>query len=88
MNSKVSLIPIDRHGAPRGYAGSLPELAGEVFRSTAELSRTVGFDEPWIGYLAVSDEAPVGTCGFKSPPQDERVEIAIRGRGGTDTSGA
>ena len=76
MNSQVSLIPIDRHGAPRGYEGSLPELTGEVFRSTAEHYRKVGFDEPWIGYLAVSEETPVGTCGFKSPPQDGRVEIA------------
>jgi RimJ/RimL family protein N-acetyltransferase len=76
MNSKVSLIPIDRDGTPRGYAGSLPQVTSEVFRATAELYRTVGFDAPWIGYLAISDGTPVGTCGFKSAPQDERVEIA------------
>jgi RimJ/RimL family protein N-acetyltransferase len=76
MNTNVSLIPIDREGSPRGYAGSLPEVTREVFRATAELYTTVGFEEPWIGYLALADETPVGTCGFKSPPHDGRVEIA------------
>ncbi|HEX9698715.1 MAG TPA: GNAT family N-acetyltransferase [Acidobacteriota bacterium] len=37
---------------------------------------SVGFEEPWIGYLVLADEAAVGTCGFKSPPRDGRVEIA------------
>lgn len=76
MNRRISLIPIDRDGTPRGYAGSLPEVAREVFRATAELYGTVGFEEPWIGYLALADETPVGSCGFKSPPRDGRVEIA------------
>ena len=76
MHTTVSLIPIDRDGTPRGYAGPVPEVTGEVFRATAELYSEVGFDEPWIGYLALADETPVGTCGFKSPPRGGRVEIA------------
>jgi RimJ/RimL family protein N-acetyltransferase len=76
MNMTVSLSPIDRDGTPRHYAGSLPEVTSEVFRATAMHYRTVGFEEPWIGYLALADETPVGTCGFKSPPRDGRVEIA------------
>ena len=76
MNTKVSLIPIDREGAPRGYKKALPEVTRDVFRATAEHYTTVGFEEPWIGYLALADETPVGTCGFKSPPHDGRVEIA------------
>jgi hypothetical protein len=35
MNTKVSLIPIDRDGIPRGYAGTLPDATKEVFRATA-----------------------------------------------------
>jgi [ribosomal protein S5]-alanine N-acetyltransferase len=31
---------------------------------------------PWIGYLALEENQCVGTCAFKSPPQDNRVEIA------------
>ena len=76
MNRKVSLIPIDRDGTPRGYTGSLPEVASEVFRATAELYAKVGFEEPWIGYLALADETPVGTCAYKTKPQGGRVEIA------------
>ena len=76
MNTKVTLIPIDRDGTVRGYVGSLPEATSAVFRATSELYGTVGFEEPWIGYLALAGETPVGTCGFKSAPCDGRVEIA------------
>jgi len=76
MNRKVSLIAIDRDGTPRGYLGSLPEAASEVYRATAELYAKAGFEEPWIGYLALADETAVGTCGYKAKPQDGRVEIA------------
>ena len=76
MSTKVSLIPIDRDGTPRGYSGSLPEMASEVSRATAEFYATAGFEEPWIGYLALAEETAVGTCGYKAKPQDGRVEIA------------
>src|SRR4026207_83574 len=76
MNTKVSLLAIDRKGSPCGYAGYLPEVTNEVFRATAVHYSTIGFKEPWIGYLGLADETPVGTCGFKSPPRDGRVEIA------------
>ena len=76
MSSAVSLIPVDRDGAPRGYEGVLPEVTAEIFRATVKLYDSVGFEEPWVGYLALAGSTPVGTCGFKSPPCDERVEIA------------
>jgi RimJ/RimL family protein N-acetyltransferase len=76
MHTTLSLIPIDRDGSPRGYTGSLAEVTKDVFRATAALYKTVGFEEPWICYLALADERPVGTCGFKGPPHDGRVEIA------------
>jgi len=85
--TKVSLIPIDRDGTPRGYSGSLPEVAREVCRATAEQYARAGFEEPWIGYLALVDESVVGTCGYKARPRDGRVEIAyftfpeLEGRG-------
>ena len=76
MSSVVSLIPIDPDGVPRGYEGVLPEVTAEVFRTTVNLYESVGFEEPWVGYLALAGSTPVGTCGFKSPPRDGRVEIA------------
>ena len=71
----LCLIPIDRDGAPRaGYV--LPDDVAEVARATAQLYDTIGFEEPWIGYLAFSGPTAVGACAFKAPPSDQRVEIA------------
>ena len=37
---------------------------------------TVGFDPPWIGYVSMDGDVPVGGGAFKGPPRDARVEIA------------
>jgi ribosomal-protein-alanine N-acetyltransferase len=76
MNPQVSLIPIERDGTPRRRPASLPEAALEVLRATAALYARVGFEEPWIGYLAETQVATVGTCGYTAKPQRGRVEIA------------
>jgi RimJ/RimL family protein N-acetyltransferase len=76
MADAVSLVPIDRDGTPRGHGGALPDAATEVLRGTVALYDSVGFSEPWIGYLALAGSTAVGTCAFKSPPRDGRVEIA------------
>jgi RimJ/RimL family protein N-acetyltransferase len=47
-----------------------------VLPATAALSRRVGWEPPWICYLAVEGRRVVGTCGFKAPPHDDAVEIA------------
>ena len=72
----VTLVPIEPDGTPRGWTGPVPAAANEALRATVELYSTVGFREPWICYLAIADETAIGTCGFKSPPRDGRVEIA------------
>lgn len=72
----MQLFPIDRDGAPRGYDGPYDDDVRNVLASTKQLYATAGFREPWISYLAVANSAPVGTCSFKSPPVDGRVEIA------------
>ena len=55
---------------------SVPPVAAEMVQAMRQLYRTVGYEPPWIGYLALERGTCVGTCGFKSPPQDNRVEIA------------
>ncbi len=32
--------------------------------------------EPWVAYLCVQNDKVLGTCAFKSPPQNGQVEIA------------
>ncbi len=76
MSDKLSLIPIGRDGTPLGYSGELTDMAREVVHATVGLYETAGFTEPWIGYFAVQGTTLVGTCAFKSPPSDGRVEIA------------
>ena len=48
----------------------------EVIEATVACYRRIGFVPPWIGYITIEDSVPVGTCAFKSPPVDGRVEIA------------
>jgi RimJ/RimL family protein N-acetyltransferase len=72
----LELIPIDRDGQLRGFDGILPDVTRDVLRATTHLYDAVGFQEPWIGYLAVESSVAVGACGFKAPPKGGRVEIA------------
>ena len=87
MTRTVSLVAIESDGALRDRDLVLPDLASELLQATARLYKSVGFEEPWIGYLALEGSTVVGTCCFKSPPRDGRVEIAyctfpeLEGRG-------
>src|SRR6185369_8462134 len=56
--------------------GPLPVGAHGVLQETSQLYRTAGFQSPWICYVAVTNDKLVGTCGFKGPALDGRVEIA------------
>lgn len=76
MTPRVDLLPIERGGHADVPAGtSSPELR-DVLTSTAGLYESAGFVPPWICYLVTRDGGIVGTCGFKGPPRDGRVEIA------------
>ncbi len=76
MTTNLDLIAITEHGdLARAMPTTLP-IATEVITATTDLYQRVGYEPPWIGYLAFDHEVCVGSCGFKSPPQDNRVEIA------------
>ncbi|MCM3873816.1 MAG: GNAT family N-acetyltransferase [Pyrinomonadaceae bacterium] len=72
----MELIGITENGEPAKPVPFAPQVATEVVEATTQLYRAVGYAPPWIGYLAIENGACVGTCGFKSPPQNNRVEIA------------
>jgi len=65
-----------------GQTGQLPEatMLDDHLRMVVEMTvrhfEKVGFVPPWVGYIAMQNSMPVGTCAFKSPPIDGRVEIA------------
>jgi len=72
----VELIAISESGELARPVPSTPQIAVEVVEATTQLYRTVGYEVPWIGYLAIENGTCVGTCGFKSAPVNNRVEIA------------
>ncbi len=72
----MRLTPIQRGGKLEPGVGPLPAEAGGVLQATSELYEVVGFQPPWICYLALTNGRVVGTCGFKSAPLQGRVEIA------------
>ncbi|MGI9064813.1 MAG: GNAT family N-acetyltransferase [Pyrinomonadaceae bacterium] len=72
----MELIAITENGEMAKPVPSTPQVAAEVVAATTQLYRAVGYEPPWIGYLAIENDACVGTCAFKSPPQNNRVEIA------------
>lgn len=71
---QLKLIKIDREGVAVGVRRE--GIVDEVCFSTVEMYKASGYEEPWLGYLAVLGESCVGTCAFKSAPEQGRVEIA------------
>ncbi|WP_179884964.1 GNAT family N-acetyltransferase [Bacillus sp. AFS015802] len=51
------------------------EFCEMVLESQDEYYEKVGFQPPWISYLAVSESDFVGVCSFKGSPKQGRVEI-------------
>ncbi|HBE58731.1 MAG TPA: N-acetyltransferase [Cyanobacteria bacterium UBA11149] len=71
----MDLIAINIDGKPQKPI-ILSEIAQSVCNTTAAMYQLTGFVPPWIGYLTRKDGELVGTCAFKTPPQNGRVEIA------------
>ncbi len=72
----MELIAINESGEPTRPTPPAPGVVAEVVEATTRLYRAVGYEPPWVCYLAVEGDNCVGTCGFKSPPRNNRVEIA------------
>ncbi len=77
----MKLIEIRNDGSTAQVIAPLPKAAVGVLDHFRSHFARVGFEKPWIGYLAevVDDSSQatcVGTCAFKSPPVNGAVEIA------------
>lgn len=72
----MELSAITENGELAKPVPSTPQVVAKIVEATTQLYRAVGYEPPWIGYLAIEKGICVGTCGFKSPPQNNRVEIA------------
>jgi RimJ/RimL family protein N-acetyltransferase len=69
-------VPIDRSGRIPIDLVVLPEMLRENCKATASFFEKVGYEPPWIGYVAMHEGRAVGGGAFKGPPRDNRVEIA------------
>lgn len=72
----MELIEITLEGLPASEIHPLSDIAADVLRGTTEMYQAIGYQPPWVGYLALVNGDCVGTCAFKGPPVDGRVEIA------------
>lgn len=72
----VRLVQCDRHGAPAEDLGVLPPVLEQNCQGTAALFASIGFEPPWVGYVTVDGDRPVGGCAFVGKPKDGAVEIA------------
>lgn len=73
--STLKLVKIDQDGDVAEMARR-EGLVKEVCSTTVQMYKATGYEEPWLGYLALLDGSCVGTCAFKSAPEHGRVEIA------------
>lgn len=72
----VRLIQCDPLGEPVENLGELPRVLRENCQASAGLFASIGFVPPWVGYVTVDDNQPVGCCAFVGAPKDGSVEIA------------
>jgi hypothetical protein len=73
---ELELVAITQEGKLAKPVAFASPLAAQIIEATTHLYRAVGYEPPWVGYLAFENGTCVGSCGFKSPPRNNRVEIA------------
>jgi ribosomal-protein-alanine N-acetyltransferase len=73
---ELELVAIAQDGGLAKAVASASPLAAEIREATTQLYRAIGYEPPWIGYLVFENGTCVGSCAFKSPPRNNRVEIA------------
>ena len=60
----MDLIPIEIKGLP-GSISFKDQSVIQIISRTQDYYDKIGFQKPWIGYCAVSQNQVVGTCAFK-----------------------
>ena len=77
LRVKLRLIEIGRDGSPERCPGEMPPAARDVVEGTVVMYDEVGYQPPWVGYLADRDGEVVGACAFMSPPENGQVEVRV-----------
>ena len=72
----LKFIKITSSGEAAEPIAQLPAVAEGVGTAYVALYGAAGYVGPWLGYFVLEDSVCIGTCGFKGPPENNRVEIA------------
>lgn len=72
----IELIEILKNGEPADGSSHEEDIVQKVCEAYIDLYEQKGFKSPWTGYLAKLNDEIIGSCGFKSAPRNNRVEIA------------
>jgi [ribosomal protein S5]-alanine N-acetyltransferase len=70
------LVGCDPDGRPDEPVGDLPHPIAEACRACSDLYKRVGYERPWVSYIALVAGSPVGGGAFVAPPVGNRVEVA------------
>ena len=73
--SAMELLPIKRLLEENPEFANHPDCQDSLYMSI-EFYKKAGFESPWIGYYARSNNGLVGVAAFKGKPMDGKVEIA------------
>lgn len=71
----MKLLTIEKNGKIESEP-KLSETAQQVVLANLDNYKKNGFEKPWCAYLAVVNKTIIGTCAFKTPPREGKVEIA------------
>jgi RimJ/RimL family protein N-acetyltransferase len=76
LDMELELIPVQKDGIVGGInPGDSPALDEILPEITKNYTRE-GYVQPWVAYVAIDNGTIIGTCAFKTPPSNDRVEIA------------
>ncbi|MFI5203327.1 MAG: GNAT family N-acetyltransferase [Flavobacteriales bacterium] len=71
----LTLVPINASADTDSGIPNDPSFTA-LLEQQRNFYQRVGFDQPWIGYLARLKGQFIGAAGFKGKPRDGKVEIA------------
>ena len=70
------LVRCGADGCPVTPIPDVPDAIAATYAANADLYRRVGFEPPWVSYVAVDGRRAVGGGALVGKPRDNRVEIA------------
>ena len=72
----IVLLQCDPNGHPIGSVGTMSDELISACAQSADLYRRVGYQSPWVSYVASDNGCGVGGGAFVGAPRDGMVEIA------------